>query len=489
MTDENQTSSSRKKLGLILTTFFLTGLSLHLINERRAEEDWAAYKEAAAARDEHLEWNLAIPTPPPDADNFYAVPVVQKWMPKKGTEPTGFGGIQYLKARDGGPVELVESRNTAPRLPDASNLPAPITIKSLRSLPTNPKEGEQSLESLHLWFEQWKFQFEQFRTAGKRSAVYLPGDYSSAPSVPIQNFVAARSLAQAIAAKAKVNLTLGHPGEARKDLESLECVIRGMETRPVTMVAAMIRCALAGIYQDVAQEGLVENLWKPEQIKSIQQYLARFDLLKPVQQSIMQGERVGIAHILDMEGRAIARTFSGGPRNSSKVQEVIASLYPRSLIRRNQLYICGIYDESAAILNPVSRRYHPNRSERLSARLEKEMQGFHPTRMLASVVIPNFSKAFETGARNQAYIDLSAVAFALEAFKSASGSYPSNLNQLTPTYFANVPRDIVTAQPLKYKAATANSFVLYATGVDGKDDGASPKSDFTWPRVNDPDKR
>jgi len=82
---------------------------------------------------------------------------------------------------------------------------------------------------------------------------------------------------------------------------------------------------------------------------------------------------------------------------------------------------------------------------------------------------------------------LTVTAIALKRFDLRHGSFPEQLNQLTPEFLPAVPLDPVDAQPLRYRRNGDGTFVLYSIGPDNKDDGGEPSlgkgaasSSYNW---------
>ncbi len=76
---------------------------------------------------------------------------------------------------------------------------------------------------------------------------------------------------------------------------------------------------------------------------------------------------------------------------------------------------------------------------------------------------------------DQAYRNLT-LAFAIHAFKKDTGRYPPKLTDLAPKYLPSVPNDLFSDKPLVYKP-TADGYLLYSVGVNGKDDGGRTYDD------------
>lgn len=96
---------------------------------------------------------------------------------------------------------------------------------------------------------------------------------------------------------------------------------------------------------------------------------------------------------------------------------------------------------------------------------------------------------------------LAITAIALKRYHLRNGTYPVDLNALVPQFVSELPRDPVNGQPLRYRVAEEQSFLLYSVGDDGKDDEGDPKHsgeegrpggwlggrDWVWPQPASPD--
>ena len=81
-----------------------------------------------------------------------------------------------------------------------------------------------------------------------------------------------------------------------------------------------------------------------------------------------------------------------------------------------------------------------------------------------------------------------ALACALERYRLANGQFPDTLAALAPKFMEQIPNDVTTGQPYKYRRTPDGQFVLYSLGWAGKDDGGTPgdtlfdseKGDWVW---------
>ena len=126
--------------------------------------------------------------------------------------------------------------------------------------------------------------------------------------------------------------------------------------------------------------------------------------------------------------------------------------------------------------------------------MEENYSTFRPYTFVASVVIPNFNRAFQTAAQKQTQANQTLIACALERYRLARGQYPESLQALTPHFIDRIPHDIINGEPLKYRRTAAEEFQLYSVGWNETDDGGIAGScddgtmemahgDWTWPPV------
>ena len=80
--------------------------------------------------------------------------------------------------------------------------------------------------------------------------------------------------------------------------------------------------------------------------------------------------------------------------------------------------------------------------------------------------------------------ELGLLAFALAAFRCDHGGYPKTLGELCPTYTAEIPKDPFSDADLIYKP-TADGYLVYSVGQNGKDDGGRNYMDDTESWWND----
>ena len=110
---------------------------------------------------------------------------------------------------------------------------------------------------------------------------------------------------------------------------------------------------------------------------------------------------------------------------------------------------------------------------------------------------PHSTRAWLTSMKNLTLGQMVTAATALKRYEARYGKAPVTLETLVPEFLAQVPRDYMDGQPLRYKLRNDGSYTLYSVADDAQDDQGSslpsasspqPQSvwngrDWTWPRA------
>jgi hypothetical protein len=325
------------------------------------------------------------------------------------------------------------------------------------------------------------------REAAKRPFARMDGDYEIPFQIGIPNFVAVRTVSQTLMQRAESFLLLNEPEKAWRELALIHDVCRMLEARPsgkpMTLVSAMIRVAVTGLYCGAVADGLRLHVWQEPQLKAIQSQLEEDNLL-PLVVAAVECERVSICHTIEStKPGKMADIFAfGAPKRSLwqriKGGDVLMSLVPKGWFYQNMI-VCAQLDQTALDGIDLSRgTIAPEASDKLLKEVMRALSSPSPYNYLARIAIPNFTKAIQTTSRNQTTANEALIACALERFRLAEGRYPENVGELAPRFLDKLPADMVGGQPLKYRRAQ-NSFVLYSVGWNEKDENGLVAKDVT----------
>lgn len=335
------------------------------------------------------------------------------------------------------------------------------------------------------WSDQFVPGFNDIREALKRPYAILPGDYSEPYQVPIPNFVMLRVLAQTLAQRAQCYLLLGEPEQALHELTLIHDVCRILEKpptgQPETLIEAMIKVAITGLYAEIISEGFQRHAWQEPQLITFQQQLAQINLPVCVARSF-KSEQASTTHTLETMPIAKLMALSTPDETEwQKIKNLKYSLMPRGWVYQNMAIIAplgnlwrlGSFDAENETISPTKIAD--------CTRAIRKVTG-HPSvcTFMVDIAFPNFTKAWQTTAYYQTMANEAQIACALERFRLAYGEYPNSLDSLAPQFLETLPHDIIGGQPLHYHETNDGTFLLYSIGWNEIDDGGedSPHNQY-----------
>ena len=337
--------------------------------------------------------------------------------------------------------------------------------------------------------------FDLLRQALTRPYARMEGDYAHLFAMPIANFVLVRNVAQALAQRAQCHLMLGQPEAASNDLSLVRdmCRLLGPKPsdRPVTLVSAMIEVAVTGLYTQIVKDGLRLHAWREPQLALIQAQLAQVRLL-PLMSGALDSEMVAVCDIFENSSpEEIDDIFSQRPTPSTGWDRLRNPLYlfckfaPHGWVHQNQASIALRNDEVMATIDGANNRVSAAGVDAFALREGTRMKRSSPYTWLAAISVPNFAKALQTLARNQTRSGQAQIACALERHRLAKGAYPDSLEALAPQFIPQLPHDLFTGKPLRYRPTSDGSYLLYSVGWNEADEGGVPgqgnlEGDWVW---------
>ena len=321
------------------------------------------------------------------------------------------------------------------------------------------------------------------------------GNYDPGWIMPTPNFVSIRTLEQILAQRAQCDLLLGRSEAAGRELSLLRRSCRLLEARPTTLVSAMIEVAVTGLYTSTIADGLRLHAWKEPELIPLQQQLAEINLV-PALLEAFRAEQVSVCHGLEIvKPSELDIVFAFGPEKPNLWEKFQNPTYwllrwmPRGWVYQNMAAIAAAHQmviETAGLTNGVVQ---PSEVDKVTTEASAMFTRSRPYNYLAAHIIPNFSKAIRTTARNQVSVRQAMLACALERYRLAHHDYPETLAALTPQFIDRIPLDIVNGQPMRYRRNSDGQFVLYSIGWNETDDGgvtakSAADGDWVWEGQN-----
>ena len=322
------------------------------------------------------------------------------------------------------------------------------------------------------------------------------------------NFVAIRTAAQWLMGAAETDLHQG--GLGLQDLEALAALAR-MERDEYTLVAQMIRVAVAGMGLGVTWDALQAPGWTEPQLARLQKAWEPVDLVEAVEKGFV-GERASgyaifsaVRHSRGPQIERLLRVGSAAGSSSSKatIADVLRDylyfpVYKLTSIDADELFYLTTEQEGITTLRLVraQRPWPEARKRGLTAVARITTIASSPSKLrycLSMMCLPNYTRAGDRGVETEVERQMTLAAIALKRYELRHGKLPASLEALVPEFLSTVPYDYMAAKPLSYRLKADGSYVLYSVGEDGKDDGgdATPLSgtppglwagrDAVWP--------
>jgi type II secretory pathway pseudopilin PulG len=305
------------------------------------------------------------------------------------------------------------------------------------------------------------------------------------------NFVAIRTAAHWLMGAEENNLHQGRLEAGLQDLEALAGLAR-MEKDEPTLVAQMIRVAVASIGLGLTWEALQAPGWTEPQLARLQEAWEPVDLAEALEKGFL-GERAGgyecFATVRHSSGPKLGRFIRGGwswgaPPSKTTFEDLMMNYlyfpaYKLTSIDADELFYLKTMQEMMAAPRLLkAHRPWPEASRaglKVSASMNKICGSPGKVRYLVSLMaIPNFSRAGERAVEAEVERQMTLAAIALKRYQLRHGKLPSSLEALVPEFLPTLPYDYMSAKPLCYHLKTDGSYVLYSVGKDGKDDGGDP---------------
>jgi hypothetical protein len=326
------------------------------------------------------------------------------------------------------------------------------------------------------WSAQFTNEFDLIRQALNRPFARMPGNYRPSFLTPTVNMIMARIITQTLAQRAQCWLLAGQPEQALRELTLVHdlCRLLQPETNPsTTLVSAMIDGAVTGLYVDAIADGLRLHLLREPELVALERQLEGIDL-PPLVLRGMQTERAAVCQVFeDLGPRKVVQSglfaFGLPPRNGFWFQlksagTVLLVAAPRGWVYQNMALTARLKQRGMEAFDPHSRTISPGNVKSFENEYERVFSRRSAYNFMAALATPNFSRAWQTAAKNQTRVNLALVACALERHRLARGEYPKTLASLVPEFIKAVPADIITGQTLSYSRDTTGAFVLYSTG-------------------------
>lgn len=330
--------------------------------------------------------------------------------------------------------------------------------------------------------DPFKPAFDLMREALKRPYARVDADYGRTLITPPRNYVTARIVSQALAARAQAYLLLGQPEQALAELTLLHDLSAVLEAQPVNLVSAMIEVAITGLYVEVIHDGLRLGAWREPQLIVLQAQLAKIHLARLFVNGLANERWVICRTIESASPRDFADAFDPSGARQSLWEKLkspgfcVLTFGPRGWRYQSMAATAMVLQRNIDCFDRVTQTLRPAAVEQADPNAEPALQRRSPRTSLAWIATPNIFRAWKNMAHNQTSVDHAFIACALERFRLARSEYPSDLPSLNPGFADRLPHAIIEGDCFHYQRIDACHFTLYSLGWNRRDKAALDSS-------------
>jgi hypothetical protein len=508
---------------------------LYLEEDERGERVWNQYKQQQEARGDRLDPSALVPPLVPDDENFASTPFLtplfdfvpgtqqprdtkavertkclaprydaasarvkpgkqarsNSWVSAgidlpawytaflKGTNAAESedAAVQAFRARYG--LAPRQSARTAAR-------PLPIDSELRTNAPTLAEAAAGVLDAL----AETAPVLEELRAASRRphSRFNLYYDIDNPPEMLLPHYTVLKRLFQVLQLRASAELALGRTNEAAEDIQFMFRLTDANRNEPM-LISHLVRIAELQISLQPLAEGLARHQWSEPQLRGFEERLRQFDFLADARLAL-QGERVFFGGgFIDYIRRSphrwdllnyMGRVSDEAQDTQHAWQSALLGGCPRGWYYLEKVNYSRMFqDYFLPTIDVAGHRVSPDACRRSDERLEAIHSNPPPVVVLrhqffSGFLLPALTRSAQKFAFGQAGADAAALACALERYRLAHGQFPESLGALVPEFITQLPHDVITGQPLKYRRTADGQYLLYSIGWNQTDDGGVP---------------
>jgi hypothetical protein len=466
---------------------------LYGIENWRGRRAWKKHEQQLLARGEQLDFKAFFPKPVPDDQNFAATPFVASWS-IKGNDDSSIWRDAYARvsgkiaSRQNTPtrnlVDLVAWQMALDAL-SSNTLGEAGNIRSEKRDPASRRAAALIiLESM----KEIEPKIAEMRAASARPYARYPVEFKEDPwSILLPHLSKLKGSCQRLQLTASAKLAAGQSASAMDDVKLMLYLGDSLKDEPF-VISYLVRVACREIAIQVIWEGLAQHAWSEAQLRDLETRLdeRRFleHLKRPLSAEHAAGimtpdliRKFGINYLLGLSdsfeyglSRPLTRFVGHVIPNGWLYQEKLN--YSRLLHMQQR----PLFSESGAAKPRISPTEVRAANKEMEQALAYKFQ-FTPAlnhTFFARLLLPALGNISAKAAIAQTSTDHAALACALERYRLANGHFPEQLSALVPQFIAQLPNDLVTGDPYKYRRTDDGLFILYSVGWDEKDDGGTP---------------
>lgn len=324
-------------------------------------------------------------------------------------------------------------------------------------------------------------------------------DYSLGPALPLPHLARLKDAAQWLTAATLLDLHEGRATEAWEDLRASAALAENYGDEPL-LISQLVSIAINQIVLSATWEAIQAPGWGDDQLAELQTAWASPDFLRRAEASFAM-ERAMASQVFAQcrnsyeEYRSLASSAmtGGASANASGLldygEEFLKA--PGAVLRRTPIgylawrWLWSYEDElvQAELWQAALEATRMARADSTFTTALKHFDGAVARVLKSHPNADDWLPLIDGGVMRNLLLRLADVeterrvfvtAIALGRYHLRHGRDPAELSALVPEFLAAVPRDPMDGQPLRYRLNPDSSFLLYAVGEDGVDNGGDP---------------
>jgi hypothetical protein len=477
--DLGKTEMSKKILRTILFGFVcvITLLALIITEENlRGKMAWEKLKRDFEAKGERMEMSAFIPPPVPDDQNLAATDF---FRPLESEFKTGKSSENY---RDTAEWKLQNFTG--------GNLNARA---ALDHMPKGNWQTGNPRGDLTYWQEYYRKAFPQLNLSGSpeediitatdqlnsifaelRDAIkthpYCRFDiqYQMGPEARLPHLSEIQNLVNLLDLRAIAEVRTNRTGEACDDIVLAFHVINTIRDEPF-LITGLVRIGLEMALMEPIWEGIAVHRWSDSQLDAFQDELREFDYLSDYCRE-MRFERSVEPAMMDYaihDPRIMGMSLAANEELPTMALASVPAMRALSgAMYQNLIRQANWIQDSISTVDTAGQKLDVPRINRL--REEVEQMTSTPYNIFTKLSTEQIAGVVERFAQIQCYTNAAIVACSIEEYYLAHHALPNSLDDL---HINNLPHDVLTGEPLHYRADGADNYLLYSVGWSLNDDG------------------
>ena len=490
-----------RRLAFVLVVLITLVALIHAVENFRGQRAWNRYQKDAEARGVKLDFAAHIPAPIPDDENGANTPFIQRWFPKPQPYedplwPTNHGAVSQLLTvhrRTNGSgsqddrflTDMEAWRQSFLNFNEEGVKKKKKAETHSHGIERDAKEQAEAALAVLKELEGYDAALGELRGMSSRRKVRYPINYKTDEpfSILLPHLAKMKGVVSLLNLRACAELAAGQTNEAFADVKLAFWICDSFEDE-LFLISQLVRIASQQIVTQPVWEGLARHQWTEPQLQEMQERFLRVDFISALDRTLAE-ERAGSITAVDWlsKKRNPAEAFEGLNSDTPPVEagnkmggRIAGWLIPSGWYQFEKVSLGTFMDRLTAgawdLPNRVihTRVVDENNRQFLDQLQRGPMDAFWNHYIFARMVLPALEKTSVKFARAQSTATQAALACALERFYLAEGKYPAALTELVPKYLAKVPHEVVSSEPMRYRAENGG-YVLWSAGWDGVDEG------------------